>query len=330
MKNKSIGKFAAYILIVIFCSPVFAQEDMPGSQDHPKIPRIQGTVISGYAYSDYDEGVFITEFKDRNLERTTVGGKRTRILYLAPKTTSGPLVWKNYTVALKTLGEIENIYSCVADTCASNLGRAFVWSKSRRIPNNINSSDFLYATFGYRDQRYEYMTVTNGQTRYHVSLYYAWLTGFQAPDVKDTPAIHLEIIEEADFKATLQVVTPDEIASSISEKGRIALYGIHFDFDSDVLRPDSTPALESIATALNRDPALKIYVVGHTDNQGGYDYNLELSTRRAASVVEALTKSHGISAGKLLSAGVGPVAPVASNRTKEGQALNRRVELVEF
>jgi len=73
---------------------------------------------------------------------------------------------------------------------------------------------------------------------------------------------------------------------------------------------------------------VKLYVVGHTDNTGTYEYNLDLSRRRAAAVVEALTRGHGVAAARLKAVGVGPVAPVASNATEEGRAKNRRVELV--
>ena len=80
---------------------------------------------------------------------------------------------------------------------------------------------------------------------------------------------------------------------------------------------------------LEENPQLKVYVVGHTDNVGGVSYNMDLSQRRAEAVVSALTGRYGVDPGRLLSQGVGPFAPVASNRTEEGRAENRRVELVE-
>ena len=70
-------------------------------------------------------------------------------------------------------------------------------------------------------------------------------------------------------------------------------------------------------------------MVGHTDNQGGLDYNMDLSRRRAGAVVAALTEQHGIAADRLRPAGVGPLAPAATNDTEEGRSLNRRVELVK-
>ena len=80
---------------------------------------------------------------------------------------------------------------------------------------------------------------------------------------------------------------------------------------------------------LKKNPQWKIYVVGHTDNVGTYDYNMDLSQRRAKAVVGALAGSYGIEASRMRGTGVGPVAPVTLNETEEGRAKNRRVELVK-
>jgi outer membrane protein OmpA-like peptidoglycan-associated protein len=69
-------------------------------------------------------------------------------------------------------------------------------------------------------------------------------------------------------------------------------------------------------------------VVGHTDNVGGYDSNLDLSRARAAAVVSALVKEYDINPQRLRASGVGFLAPVASNSSEEGRAKNRRVELL--
>lgn len=73
---------------------------------------------------------------------------------------------------------------------------------------------------------------------------------------------------------------------------------------------------------------MKLHVVGHTDNVGGYDSNLGLSKRRAEAVVAALSRDFGIAAERLTANGVAYLAPVAVNTTEEGRAKNRRVELV--
>lgn len=91
----------------------------------------------------------------------------------------------------------------------------------------------------------------------------------------------------------------------------------------------SAAALKEIVKLLQKEPALKVYVVGHTDNVGDVPFNLDLSRRRAAAVVHALVTDYGIAAGILDSFGAGPYSPCASNDREEGRSLNRRVELVK-
>jgi outer membrane protein OmpA-like peptidoglycan-associated protein len=119
------------------------------------------------------------------------------------------------------------------------------------------------------------------------------------------------------------------MAKDISSTGHVALYGIYFDTDKAEIKPESQPALQEISKLLKQDPSLKLYIVGHTDNVGGFDYNLGLSERRAAAVVTALTAKHGIAAARLRPAGVGMLSPVAPNDSEQGRAKNRRVELVK-
>lgn len=124
------------------------------------------------------------------------------------------------------------------------------------------------------------------------------------------------------------VANADALANSINETGRVAVYGIYFDTNKADLKPESEPALAEIVKMLNADANLKVYVVGHTDNVGQFAHNIKLSQDRAASVVNALVSRHGIAAARLTPFGDGPTAPVASNKSEEGRAKNRRVELV--
>ncbi len=94
------------------------------------------------------------------------------------------------------------------------------------------------------------------------------------------------------------------------------------------IKPESKAALDEIAKLLKGEPNLKLHVVGHTDNVGGYEPNLGLSRRRAEAVVGALARNYGISAARLTPNGVAYLAPVAVNTTEEGRAKNRRVELI--
>ncbi len=135
------------------------------------------------------------------------------------------------------------------------------------------------------------------------------------------------VVEKGAMK---QDVTADAAAlsASIATTGKAAVYGIYFDTGKAMIRPESAPTLAEIIKLLKQQSGLSLFVVGHTDSVGALDYNLKLSADRADAVVKALVAG-GISASRLKGAGVGPYCPVASNRSEEGKAKNRRVELVE-
>ena len=119
------------------------------------------------------------------------------------------------------------------------------------------------------------------------------------------------------------------LSGGLATSGHAVVNGILFDTGKADVKPESAPALEEVAKLLKQNPALKVYVVGHTDNVGALAANIDLSKRRAASVVQALTTQYGIPAIRLQAYGDGPYAPVASNDSEDGRTLNRRVELVK-
>jgi outer membrane protein OmpA-like peptidoglycan-associated protein len=95
------------------------------------------------------------------------------------------------------------------------------------------------------------------------------------------------------------------------------------------VKSESAAALQEIGKLLQQDPKLKLYIVGHTDNVGEFQMNMDLSRRRADAVLKALTTTYGVAPDRLQAYGNGSLAPVASNRDEAGRAKNRRVELVE-
>jgi outer membrane protein OmpA-like peptidoglycan-associated protein len=119
------------------------------------------------------------------------------------------------------------------------------------------------------------------------------------------------------------------LTSGLAKNGHMVVNGIYFDTAKADLKPESKVAIEQISKMLKADPKLKVYVVGHTDNVGNVPSNMDLSNRRAASVVQALTSQYGIAADRLKPYGDGPYAPIATNDTDDGRSLNRRVELVK-
>jgi outer membrane protein OmpA-like peptidoglycan-associated protein len=157
---------------------------------------------------------------------------------------------------------------------------------------------------------------------------------------KDGKEIWAEVVSGGNEDYTLNVVEKQameqdviadasSMANSIKTAGKVAVYGIYFDTGKSELKPESQNALMEISKLLKADPSLKLYVVGHTDNVGTFDSNIKLSMDRASAVINALVTKHSVNAANLKPFGNGPCAPVATNETDEGKALNRRVELVK-
>ncbi len=166
------------------------------------------------------------------------------------------------------------------------------------------------------DQRYTLLKLVKDGREIWARVDTAWGKGYM-----------LTIVEKQAM--VQQVVASAEVfRSGLNESGHVEVPGIYFDTGKSVLKPESDAALGEIARLLTADPALKVYVVGHTDSVASLELNMKLSQARAEAVVQALITRHGIAAGRLRGLGVGPLAPVASNASEDGRAKNRRVELV--
>ena len=143
----------------------------------------------------------------------------------------------------------------------------------------------------------------------------------------DCSAVTHKIVRVAAMEQSV-VVSADQIAQSILDEGKAVFYGLYFDTDKAVLKPESNPTLVEMAKWLKENPKNNVYIVGHTDMQGSADHNLKLSKARGAAVVEALVKPHGIPRERLTGEGVGSFAPMSNNTSEAGRAKNRRVEMV--
>jgi len=129
-------------------------------------------------------------------------------------------------------------------------------------------------------------------------------------------------------KFDVATASPDDIAKALEKDGKVVIGGgILFETDSAKLAPSAADLVRRVSEVMKKNPNLKISVVGHTDSTGDYNYNIQLSERRAKAFADALIKD-GVAANRLTAVGVGPQSPVATNDTPEGRAQNRRVELV--
>jgi len=122
---------------------------------------------------------------------------------------------------------------------------------------------------------------------------------------------------------------PDTRNKLLTE-GKLVTYGIYFDVNKDVVKPESYGTLKEIATILNEVPDVKVKIVGHTDSDGDDAKNMDLSKRRAASVKAELAKNFGVNADRIVTDGMGESQAVAPNDTPVNKALNRRVEFVKL
>jgi len=317
-------RIPAAIIIAFLCVGGALAAEVEGSADHPLLPRYADSEIVRYgteAFADYRlptgparnyGGI------EKNLDATTpLEGEVTRITYRAPEGRSTLEVFRNYEQALKSAG-FSTLFACAREECG---GRNF---------NHVAAPKGYHLGFAeyHQEQRYLAAKMTRPEGDVYASLYVVANKAGGGPD-KGRTLIQLDVIEQEPMEDRMVVIEASAMERDLLAEGRVAIYGILFDFDKETMRPDSAPQLDEIGALLADNPDLNVLIVGHTDGQGSIDYNLDLSDRRARSVVETLVRDYGIDRRRLTAVGVGMAAPVSTNRTEDGRALNRRVELVE-
>jgi len=300
------------IMLLLCMGTAFAaSRDVAGSADYPLIGRFAGSRIVYYKVVDFDAYQVITgpvRQKGKVEKGISAEGRITRIAYHAPAGTSILEVTRNFENKMKQAG-FEVLYQCAAKGCGLT---------TFRYATEVLPMPFM----GVDSWNYRYLAAKKSGPE--ADIYATLLTSVDGDRKTKTQLI---VVEEKVMEN--KMVDADKMAKAIAESGSIALYGIYFDTNKASIKPESKPALKEIAKLLKNNPALKLVVVGHTDNQGAFDYNMDLSRQRATAVEGALIQEYGIAVGRLKSWGVGYLSPVASNHTDEGRAKNRRVQLVE-
>ncbi|MFC1896519.1 DUF4892 domain-containing protein [Thermodesulfobacteriota bacterium] len=305
--------------LMILASGMCLAADIQDSKDHPLVTRYSGSEIIEYEAKSYDEYRLVLGTPGRDANNNVVPsksqhleGKVTRILYKGPKGRSTLEVYRNYEKALKNAG-FDTLFACSRDNC----GGLFSYTMAPPLHR--------YAMEG-GDTRYIAAKLSRKEGDVYVSLYIVEHTLMS--DFMNHPMVQLDVVEMEPMDEGLVTVNAEAMADDITSVGHVALYGIYFDTNLAAIKPESAPALREMARLLRQNPDMSLYVVGHTDNVGGFEYNMDLSRRRAKAVAEALVSGHSIDGARLTPKGVGLLAPVASNETEEGRAKNRRVELV--
>lgn len=316
--------FTSVAVFAMSASTALAEKDIAGATDHGLVGRYEGSIATFYQAKAYDEVKLPFKpagrnDKDKAAWQTDLAGRLTSIRYEGPAGRSVLEVMRNYETALKAKGFEIRLFCREAKECSPGRSPSEFWETARGrigMPTTWDTTVYLLAE----------KQVDSGKTTVAVLGVETKATNAK-PMV---PHVAVTVVESKPMEAgKIAVVEATEMQRAIERDGRIAIYGITFDFDKSDVKPESTPQIEQLAALLKQNPRLDVLIVGHSDGQGAFDYNLSLSQRRAQAVVDTLVSGHAIERKRLTPAGAGMVAPVATNRTEEGRAKNRRVEIVE-
>lgn len=288
------------VVLLLAATTVHAQKT-----DHPLITRYPGSTIERKEVKEYDEQLMLLGRidKERKYKSEKVEGKITRMVFKDPKDRSTLEKFRNYESALKQAG-FTILYSCTGSVDCVERNSNYTLPTIGAFPISDDSRNLTAR-----------LKRSGGDVWVGLQVL-GWETKVQIAEVKP-------------MDVGMVKVDADALGKGILSEGRVAVYGIYFDTGKADIKPESAETLKEIASMLAKQPKLKLHVVGHTDNTGTLASNLDLSKRRAAAVVKALTTTYKVAADRLRADGVGPLAPLARNVDDAGKAKNRRVELVE-
>jgi outer membrane protein OmpA-like peptidoglycan-associated protein len=346
--------FAGAVLALFLATPVLADnaefvaelgKDAAKAADSNLVGRYEGAFIVGQTKKAFDELTLANgpaageEYDDGKAFTSTLTaqGKVTRTLYVAPQGRSSLEVFGNYVDDLKGKG-FTPVYECAKEACGPSFKvLTYRWDNKQTLvvsegADTIRTMASQAMFDSVIDPRYALLKSGEAGNETYVAVFAAQNQGGSYGDMsqalQDRVGVLLQIVEPKARETKIVTLSADEIGADLANTGRVVLYGIYFDFDKSVIKPESQEQLDQMQAYLDSNPDVKVYVTGHTDNQGGLDYNLKLSGARAIAVSKALAKA-GVDAKRMTPKAVGPLAPLASNDDEEGRAKNRRVELVK-
>ncbi len=293
--------------------------------------RYTGSEIIGYRAPKFEEFVVPlgppTGFAPTVYAKSQrIEGLVTRYTYLAPAGRSPAELFRNYQLEFQRLA-LTPIYEKRADEKG--------WFGPTL--DQAADEDQIGQILAYNESQERVLIVKSKGAK--PTYYYLFVTSYKDGVIpprlenlvaKDSALAELIVIAPEALEVNMTLLNAADMSKALADDGRVALYGIHFDTDKDTLRADSEPTLKEIGSLMTTDPRLSLHVVGHTDDQGKPDYNLDLSRRRAATVVREIVSRYGVAANRLDTFGCGAYAPIVSNSSEEGRAKNRRVELVKW
>jgi outer membrane protein OmpA-like peptidoglycan-associated protein len=290
----------AAALCVLAAVPV-AAEDAEGCKDHPLFTRFPNMYLAGCQSIQFDLRAFPTGpiKADQSTTPVEVEGPVQFLSYQLNEgaaVPSGLQILRNFeNAAKKAGGTIEGQYP---GWCKGN----YDGERMPRMGNGCLSYALTMKFVKEGKETWVFLQAAENEGNYQLTI--------------------------SEREAMKQEVAVNEIADTLNQSGFVALY-VNFDTGRATIRPDSAQTLDDAAAALRTLPAMKVEVGGHTDNTGTPETNQKLSQERAQAVMAALVQ-RGIAADRMTAKGYGQTTPIADNRTEEGRAKNRRVELVRM
>jgi OOP family OmpA-OmpF porin len=264
-------------------------------------------------------------------------GRRQHFVYLLPEGTSPLATLRNYQNAAKAKGG-RTLYECAGQQCGG--GQRYVsWSgggnqsigmylwPQDKVTDKGNSPAGCAMRGKIVEQRFTVLEVPASNAHAGVLAFTAEGDG-ECKNFNGRSFVMVDVVETQAMAQTMDDPRADEMVASLTSSGRVALYGILFDSGKTEVKPDSKATMDEIGKLLVANKSLRLLVVGHTDNVGGFAPNVDLSKRRAEAVVAQLVAQYKIDAKRLQAFGVSYASPIASNADDAGRAKNRRVELV--
>jgi len=324
--------------------------DAAGAKDPAYLGRFSGSKALTYTAADFDSLtlpvsalVAVPGQRDNSNnqvfappKKLELEGKRAHIVYLLPEGTAPLAAIRNYQNAAATKGA-KTLFECKDTECGGGQGMSgggggrqslamnlWPWVK---VTDKYNSPAHCALAKGFTEQRYVALEVPSSNAHVAVLAFTSKADG-ECKNFSGRTFVMVDTVETKAMVQTMDAPTADEMVAAITASGRVALYGILFDSSKAEVKPESKDTMAEIGKLLAANKSLKLLVVGHTDNVGGFAANLELSKKRADAVVAQLISQYKVDAKRLQSFGVAYASPMASNVEESGRAKNRRVELV--
>lgn len=279
------------LLAVTLAAPAFADE-AEGCADHPLFNRIKGYELQGCEDKEFDEFRFPVApapDSDPPFKQEAVEGRWSQLRY-------GPPEGQSPASSLQVIRNFQNAAKAAGGT----------------VVGEFNHVDHDLSSLGGGSRATTLRIAKSGKE--------AWVLVLASDD----GPYSLTLVER---EAMRQDVVANELLDKLNKDGFVALY-INFDTGKATIKPESQGTVDEVAKALKSAPDLKLEVGGHTDNVGQAAANQALSEARAKAVQAALV-AQGIAAARLSARGYGDTKPIADNRSEEGRAKNRRVELTK-